>query len=434
MKPIKVGICGLGTVGSGTLKVLLRNQSLISVRAGRTITIAQVASRHDNHTGHTSGIAVTRNVFDVAANPEIDIVVELIGGYDTAKQLILSAIKNGKHVVTANKALIAEHGNELFAAAQENNVIIAYEAAVAGGIPIIKCLKEALSANKINWLAGIINGTANFILTEMGDKQRSFPEALKAAQDLGYAEADPTFDIEGIDACHKLTIMASIAFGIPLQFSRAYVEGISHITPTDISYAETFGYRIKHLGIARHQNDLIELRVHPALLPTDQPIAHINDVLNSVVVDTDALGQTMYTGPGAGAEPTASAVIADIIDIARLIDAPEMATKPLGYPHHQPNTTQTIAPIETIESGYYLRIHAADQPGVMNAITQILGTKGINIRAISQKSIRQNNAFVDVVIITEPVTEALMENTMAQLESLADVQGPMTRIRIERMI
>ena len=433
LKPVKIGICGLGTVGSGTFNLLTRNKSAITSRAGRDIVIEQVGVRHDNHPCDTTHVKVARDIFDIAKNPDIDIVVELIGGYDTAKQLILTAINNGKHVVTANKALIAEHGNEIFQAARKKGVIVAYEAAVAGGIPIIKCLREALVGNRINWLAGIINGTGNFILTEMGDKKRPFGDVLKEAQTLGYAEADPTFDVEGIDACHKLTIMASIAFGIPLQFNKAYTEGISNITPADIEYSEELGYRIKHLGIARQQSTGIELRVHPTLIPANQPIANINGVLNSVVVDTDALGQTMYTGPGAGAEPTASSVIADIIDIARTLNSPETAVNPLSYSVDKLDETIQITPIEEIELSYYLRIHAEDQPGVMNAITQILSKHGINISAITQKAIRKSDGLADIVILTQKIRESTINQAIKSIESLSDIQAPVTRIRIEHM-
>ncbi|MDD7804682.1 MAG: homoserine dehydrogenase [Endozoicomonas sp. (ex Botrylloides leachii)] len=434
MKPVKVGICGLGTVGRGTFNLLTRNKLLIADRAGRDIIIEQVGVRHDNHSCDTTGIKVVRDIFEIARDPAIDIVIELIGGCDTAKQLIMHAIEHGKHVVTANKALIAEHGNELFQAAQRQGVIIAYEAAVAGGIPIIKCLRESLVGNKINCLAGIINGTGNFILTEMGDKQRPFAEVLTEAQALGYAEADPTFDIEGIDACHKLTIIAAIAFGAPLQFNKAYTEGISAITPVDIGYAEAFGYRIKHLGITRQHSSGIELRVHPTLLPAHQPIASMNGALNAIVIDTDALGQTMLSGPGAGSEATASSIIADIVDIVRIIDRPEAAPHPLGYSPDQLNRPSLqVLPITAIESSYYLRIQAQDHPGVMNAITQILSEKGININAITQKAVRQDYCYADVVIITEKVKEALMDQAIQHIESLPDIAAPVIRIRIERM-
>ncbi|KEI71578.1 homoserine dehydrogenase [Endozoicomonas elysicola] len=433
MKPVKVGICGLGTVGGGTFNVLQRNASSIAARAGRPIIIEQVGTRRDNPNCDTGNTRVSRDIFEVAHNPDIDILVETIGGYDIAKELILTAIEQGKHVVTANKALIAEHGNEIFQAAREKNVIVAYEAAVAGGIPIIKCLREGLSANKINWLAGIINGTGNYILTEMGDHNRPFEDVLKEAQALGYAEADPTFDVEGIDACHKLTIMASIAFGIPLQFNKAYTEGISKITPSDIQYAASLGFRIKHLGVARQSQKGIELRVHPTLIPSDRPLANINGVMNSVVVQGDAVGQTMYSGPGAGAEPTASSVIADIIDIARTIEAPDSAVNALGFSADSLSNDLPVLPITETECSFYLRIHADDHPGVMNAVTQVLSSHGINIDAITQKVTREDDGCADIVILTHRIIEITMDKAISELEALADIKSPITRIRVETM-
>ncbi|WP_422133484.1 homoserine dehydrogenase [Endozoicomonas sp. ALD040] len=432
MKPVKVGICGLGTVGSGTFNVLTRNASSIAARTGRPIIVEQIGARRDNPAADTSTTQVTRDIFDVARNPEVDILVETIGGYDVAKELILTAIQHGKHVVTANKALIAEHGNEIFQAAREKNVVVAYEAAVAGGIPVIKCLREGLAGNQVNWLAGIINGTGNFILTEMGDKNRSFEEVLAEAQALGYAEADPTFDVEGIDACHKLTIMASIAFGIPLNFERAYTEGISRITPADIQYAQELGYRIKHLGIARQTDEGVELRVHPTLIPASRPLANINGVLNSVVINADAIGETMMVGPGAGAEPTASSVVADIMDIARALATPEAAPNPLGFSEDQLQSIPVLAIGETL-SPNYLRIHADDHPGVMNAITRILSDRGINMDAITQKAIRESDGFADIVILTQTIKESELDKAIAEIESLSDIQAPVTRIRVETM-
>ncbi len=433
LKPVNIGICGLGTVGSGTFNVLKRNKDIIAARTGRPVLIEQVGVRHDLHGCDTTGIKVSRDIFDVAKNPDIDILIEAIGGYNTAKELILTAIENGKHVVTANKALIAEHGNEIFKAAKNKGVIVAFEAAVAGGIPIIKCLREGLAGNRIHWLAGIINGTGNFILSEMTSKKRSFDNVLKEAQKLGYAEADPTFDIEGIDACHKLTIMASIAFGIPLQFNKAYTEGISKITPADIEYTEELGYRIKHLGIAGQYKSGIELRVHPTLIPANSPLANINGVLNAIVVDGDALGQSMLSGPGAGSEPTASSVIADIIDISRNLESPEATVHPLGFTSTEFNTSPEILSIDEVESSYYLRIHAKDHPGVMNAITQILSQHGININAITQKAIRGHDGYADIVILTHCIKEATANKAITKIESLADIQSPLTRIRIEQI-
>ncbi len=433
LKPVKVGICGLGTVGGGTFNVLQRNARIITARVGRPVIIEQVGARRDNSDCDTGDINVTRDIFAVAHNPEIDILVETIGGYDVAKELILTAIDQGKHVVTANKALIAEHGNEIFQAARDKNVIVAYEAAVAGGIPIIKCLREGLSANSISWLAGIINGTGNYILTEMGDHNRPFADVLKEAQALGYAEADPTFDVEGIDACHKLTIMASIAFGIPLQFTKAYTEGISKITPSDIQYAASLGFRIKHLGVARKAANGIELRVHPTLIPSDRPLANINGVMNSVVIQGDGIGQTMYSGPGAGAEPTASSVIADIVDIARTIDAPDAAVHALGFSAESLSDTLQVLPITETVCSFYLRIHADDHPGVMNAVTRVLSNHGINIDAITQKVTREDDGCADIVILTHRTLEGTMDKAISELEALEDIKSPITRIRVETM-
>lgn len=432
LKPVKVGICGLGTVGSGTFNVLTRNANSIAARAGREIIIAQVGARRDNPDCDLGQTHVTRDIFDIARNPDIDIVVELIGGYTTARDLVLTAIHHGKHVVTANKALIAEHGNEIFQAARENNVIVAYEAAVAGGIPAIKTLREGLAANEMNWLAGIINGTGNFILTEMGDKNRPFADVLKEAQELGYAEVDPTFDVEGIDACHKLTIMASIAFGMPLQFDKAFTEGISQVTPVDIQYAEELGYRIKHLGITRKTSGGVELRVHPALIPAERPLAHINGVLNSVVINADAVGETMLVGPGAGAEPTASSVIADIVDIARTIEHPHSAPNALGYADHAQQPVNVL-PMSETECACYLRIHVEDHPGVINAISSVLSHHDINISAMTQTAAREHDNHTDVVILTQSVKEAVINQALKEIEGLEDIQSPVTRIRVEAM-
>ena len=420
-------------MGGGTFNVLCLNAETIAARAGRTIVVEQVAIRSSNPACDTGNTSITHNVFDIAINPDIDIVIETMGGCTTAKELIMTAIEHGKHVVTANKALIAEYGNEIFKAATDNHVIVAYEAAVAGGIPIIKCLRERMAANQINWMAGIINGTGNYILTEMGDHNRSFEDVLSEAQRLGYAEADPTFDIEGIDACHKLTIMASIAFGIPLQFDKAYSEGISRITPSDIQYAASLGYRIKHLGIARQTDKGIELRVHPTLIPKDRPLANINGVMNSVVIQGNAVGQTMLSGPGAGAEPTASSVIADIIDIARVIDHPQTAVKALGFINDLKTGARDILPISGIVSSYYLRIDAEDHPGVMNSITNILSHHGINIDAITQKADRRNMGYADIVILTHEVQETIMDQAIKAISQLSDVRSPITRIRVEPM-
>ncbi|MDO6513742.1 MULTISPECIES: homoserine dehydrogenase [unclassified Neptuniibacter] len=429
MKPVKVGICGLGTVGGGTYNVLKRNAEEIARRAGRKIIVEEIGARHTNPDCDTKGIQLTDDVFAVAKNPEIDVVVELIGGYDVAKELVLTAIEHGKHVVTANKALIAVHGNEIFEAAQKKNVMVAFEASVAGGIPIIKAIREGLSANKINWLAGIINGTGNFIMTEMRDKGRDFDDVLAEAQALGYAEADPTFDVEGIDAAHKLTILASIAFGIPLQFDKAFTEGISKITRDDVQYAEELGYRIKHLGVSRHTDKGVELRVHPTLIPESALIANVNGVMNAILVDGDAVGQTMYYGPGAGSEPTASAVVADIVDVVRTLTAdrdnrvPHLAFQPSEL------SDAPILPMEQTETAYYLRMNAQEKPGVLAMITSILGGEGINIEAIIQKATSEDQ--VPVIILTQTVVEQKMNDAIAKIEALDEINGSVTRIRVE---
>jgi homoserine dehydrogenase len=429
LKPVKVGICGLGTVGGGTFNVLKRNAEEIARRAGRKIIVEEIGARRINPDCDTKGTQMTSDVLEVARNPEIDVVVELIGGYDVAKELVLTAIEHGKHVVTANKALIAVHGNEIFEAAQKKNVMVAFEASVAGGIPIIKAIREGLSANKINWLAGIINGTGNFIMTEMRDKGRDFDDVLKEAQELGYAEADPTFDVEGIDAAHKLTILASLAFGMPLQFEKAFTEGISKITRDDVQYAEELGYRIKHLGITRRAENGVELRVHPTLIPETALIANVNGVMNAVLVDGDAVGQTMYYGPGAGAEPTASAVVADIVDVVRTLTAdrdnrvPHLAFQPSEL------SDAAILPVEQTESAYYLRMNAEEKPGVLAKITSILGEQGINIEAIIQKETSEDQ--VPVIILTQSVLEQKLNDAIAQIEALAEIGGSVIRIRVE---
>ena len=429
MKPVKVGICGLGTVGGGTFNVLKRNADEIARRAGRKIIVEEIGARHTNPDCDTKVMQITDDIFEVAKNPEIDVIVELIGGYDVAKELVLTAIENGKHVVTANKALIAVHGNEIFEAAQKKNVMVAFEASVAGGIPIIKAMREGLSANKINWLAGIINGTGNFIMTEMRDKGRDFNDVLKEAQELGYAEADPTFDVEGIDAAHKLTILASLAFGVPLQFEKAFTEGISKITREDVQYAEELGYRIKHLGISRRTENGVELRVHPTLIPESALIANVNGVMNAVLVDGDAVGQTMYYGAGAGAEPTASAVVADIVDVVRTLTAdrdnrvPHLAFQPSEL------SDAPILPVEQTESACYLRMNALEKPGVLAKVTSILGAQDINIEAIIQKETSEDQ--VPVIILTQTVLEQKVNDAIEQIEALEEISGSVTRIRVE---
>ena len=435
MKSIKVGLLGIGTVGSGTFNVLTRNQEEIVRRAGRGIEITMVAARNTARaTELTNGqVKVVGDANLVVNDPEIDIVVELIGGYDVAKELVLKAIANGKHVVTANKALIAAHGNEIFKAAQEKGVMVAFEAAVAGGIPIIKALREGLTANRIDWIAGIINGTTNFILSEMRDKGLDFKVVLAEAQRLGYAEADPTFDIEGVDAAYKLTIMASIAFGIPVQFDKAYVEGITKLQATDIRYAEQLGYRIKLLGITRQTANGIELRVHPTLIPATRLIANVEGAMNAVMVRGDAVGETLYYGNGAGAEPTASAVIADLVDITRLASAdPEHRVPYLAF---QPNAMADtpVLPISEVTTSYYLRMQVADKPGVLADVTRILADSSISIDAMLQKEPSEGETQTDIIMLTHQTQERNIEAAIAKIESLPTVVGSVTKIRLEEL-
>ena len=434
MKPVKVGICGLGTVGGGTYNVLQRNAQEIARRAGRVIEVAQIATRTPNPSCNVGdNIQVTDDVFAVVNNPEIDVVVELIGGYGLALEIVMQAIANGKHVVTANKALIAVHGNDIFAAAREKGVMVMFEAAVAGGIPIIKALREGLAANRVQWLAGIINGTGNFILTEMRDKGRTFADVLAEAQALGYAEADPTFDVEGIDAAHKLTILASLAFGIPLQFDKAYTEGITKLTTADVNYAEAFGYRIKHLGIARRTEQGVELRVHPTLIPADRLLANVHGVMNAVMVNGDAVGSTLYYGAGAGAEPTASAVVADIIDVARaLATTPDCRVPHLAF-GADVLSDLPILPVAEVETAYYLRLQAQDRPGVLARVASILSERGINIESIMQKEVEEQDGLVPIIILTHRVREQSMDDAIAAMEALDEVAGPLMRIRVEQL-
>ena len=435
MKPINVGLLGIGTVGGGTWTVLTRNQEEITRRAGRPIRITAVADRNLEHARSLTGdqVKLTDDAFSLVNDPDIDIIVELIGGYTTAKELVLQAIENGKHVVTANKALLAVHGNEIFAAAQKKGVMVAFEAAVAGGIPIIKALREGLSANRIQWIAGIINGTTNFILSEMRDKGLSFDMALKDAQALGYAEADPTFDIEGIDAAHKATLMASIAFGIPVQFDKAYVEGITQLQAKDIRFAEQLGYRIKLLGIAKRKTNGVELRVHPTLIPTKRLIANVEGAMNAVLVQGDAVGATLYYGKGAGAEPTASSVIADLVDVTRL----HTADKHHRVPHlaFQPDqlTDFPILPIEEVETAYYMRMRAVDKPGVLADITRILADLDISIDAMLQKEPAEGEDQTDIVLLTHVAKEKAVNAAMANIEALPSIAGKVTRIRLEQL-
>jgi homoserine dehydrogenase len=434
LKPVRVGLLGLGTVGGGVVNVLARNQHEIARRAGRGIVVTHAAARETSFPGvDTRDIELSRDAFAVVDDPGVDVVVELIGGYSPARELVLRAIEQGKHVVTANKALIALHGNELFAAAHERGVMIAFEAAVAGGIPIIKALREGLAANRIEWAAGIINGTSNFILTEMRDKGRGFADVLAEAQKLGYAEADPTFDIEGVDAAHKLTIIASIAFGIPLQFDKVYTEGISAITGEDVAYAEELGYRIKHLGLTRRTDSGVELRVHPTLIPHRRLIANVDGVMNAVLVKGDAVGPTLYSGAGAGREPTASAVVADLVDVARTLTTdPGNRVPHLAF---QPDRLSDIPvlPIEAVETAYYLRLRAADRPGVLADVCQILATQGISIEAVLQKEPADDAREVTIIMLTHRVLEGQMNEAVRRIEALESISGPVRRIRLETM-
>ena len=435
MKPINVGLLGIGIVGGGTFTVLARNREEIARRAGCDITMKMVADKDlERARSIVSGRAtLTADAYAVVHHPDIDIVVELIGGTTIAKELILKAIANGKHVVTANKALLAQHGNEIFAAAQKKDVMVAFEAAVGGGIPIIKSLREGLTANRIEWIAGIINGTSNFILSEMRDKGTSFDAVLKEAQRLGYAEADPTFDVEGIDAAHKLTIMAAISFGIPMRFASAYVEGVSRLAQEDIRYAGELGYRIKLLGIAKRKAAGIELRVHPTLIPEQRLIANVEGVMNAILVKGDAVGQTMYYGAGAGAEPTASAVVADLVDVARMMTAdPEHRVPHLAF---QPDRLSDlpILPIGEVETRYYLRMRVLDRPGVLADITRVLADLGISIEAMVQKEPHEGEEQVTIIMLTHLTLEKHVEVALRRVEALPVVSGKVTRIRLEEL-
>jgi homoserine dehydrogenase len=435
MKPVKIGLLGLGTVGGGTVNVLKRNAEEISRRAGRAIEVSHASARDLGKARicDTTGIILTTNPAEVVDAPEVDVVVELIGGDTLAYEMVMKAIANGKHVVTANKALIAKHGNEIFAAAQAKGVVVAFEAAVAGGIPIIKAIREGLAGNRIEWLAGIINGTGNFILTEMRDKGRDFADVLAEAQALGYAEADPTFDVEGIDAAHKLTILASIAFGIPLQFEKAYTEGITRITREDVTYAEELGYRIKHLGVARRTEGGIELRVHPTLIPERRLIANVNGVMNAVLVKGDAVGPTLYYGAGAGAEATASAVVADIVDVVRALTAdPGNRVPHLAFQPDQLSDLP-ILPMEEVVTAYYLRLQVEDRPGVLADITRIFGEAGISIEAVLQKEPAEGETNVSLIMLTQRVKERSMNQALAAIARLDAVTGEPIRIRMESL-
>jgi homoserine dehydrogenase len=432
VKPVSVGIVGLGTVGGGAFNLLRENAAEISRRTGREIRVSHVGVRRDNPDYDLSGTQVSKDIFAVVNDPAIDIVVEVIGGTTTARDVVMQAIANGKHVVTANKALLAEYGNEIFAAAEKKGVYVAFEAAVAGGVPIVKVMREGLAANRIEWLAGIINGTGNFILSEMREKGRDFYDVLTEAQALGYAEADPTFDVEGIDAAHKLTILASLAFGVPLQFKKAYTEGITKLTREDVAYAEELGFRIKHLGIARRVEKGIELRVHPTLIPAERLIANVNGVKNAVLVQSDPVGATLYYGSGAGAGPTASSIVADIVDVVRSMGSEQSNFVPhLAFQPHAITDTP-ILPMEDVVTSYYLRLTANDRPGVLADVTRILSQHGISIEAILQKPAHEAGS-VPVIILTKPVVEREMNHAIAGMEGLNDIIGKVVRIRLENL-
>ena len=435
MKPINVGLLGIGTVGGGTFTVLQRNAEEITRRAGRPIRITVVADKNVELAKKVTGGAcrVTDDAFSVVADPEVDIVIELIGGYGVAKELVLKAIANGKHVVTANKALLATHGNEIFKAAQDKGVMVAFEAAVAGGIPIIKALREGLTANRIEWIAGIINGTTNFILSEMRDKGLSFDTVLKEAQRLGYAEADPTFDIEGVDAAHKITILSALAFGIPMQFDKAYIEGISKLDAIDIKYAEQLGYRIKLLGITKRTEEGVELRVHPTLIPSKRLIANVEGAMNAVLVQGDAVGSTLDYGKGAGAEPTASAVIADLVDVTRTATAdPQNRVPHLAF---QPNAMADIKilPMDDVITSYYLRLRVQDKPGVLADITRILADEQISIDAVIQKEPEEGEEQTDLIMLTHQTREKRINAAIKKIEALGVVAGKVTKLRLEEL-
>jgi len=420
-------------VGSGTFNLLADNADIIAARAQTPLQVVHVGARRDNPACELGDIRVSRDIFEVARDPEVQILVELIGGTTVARELIEEAIRNRKHVVTANKALIAEFGNEIFALADENNVTVRYEAAVAGGIPIIKALREGLAGNRIEWLAGIINGTGNFILSEMRDKGREFADVLAQAQALGYAEADPTFDVEGIDAAHKLVILASLAFGMPLQFAAVYTEGITRLTPQDLGYAQELGYRIKHLGVARQNGEGVELRVHPTLIPEQRLLANVNGVKNAVLVEGDAVGPTLYYGAGAGAQPTASAVVADLVDLARDISVGQSCRIPaLGFARDSLRNLP-IVPMEEVETAWYLRMEAQDKPGVMSRVTSIFSEQGISIEGLIQKAPAQGETCVPVIVLTNKVAQGSVDKAVRAIEVLDAINGDIARIRVEAL-
>lgn len=433
MRSVKVGICGMGTVGAGVYNVVTRNSQHINARAGCEIDIVQIGARRDNPHCDTADTPVVRDIFDVVKNPQVDIVVELIGGTTVARELVLAALEHGKHVVTANKALIAEHGMEIFSVAASKGLTVSYEAAVAGGIPIIKALREGLAANQINWLAGIINGTTNFILSEMDSKGRDFADVLAEAQAKGYAEADPTFDVEGIDAAHKLVILASLAFATPLSLEGLYTDGITRLEPQDVAYARELGYVIKHLGIARLSEQGVELRVHPTLVPKTSLIAGVNDVANAVMVSADAVGSTLFYGPGAGAEPTASAVIADLVDVARVMGSDPSHVVPLLGRDLKALKQQPTMQIDEIDTSFYMRFSALDRPGVLSDITKIMADAGISIEAIIQREQPAGEDYVNVIILTNVTREKVLSGAVKHIELLNSVDGQVTFIRVEHL-
>ena len=433
MKSVNIGICGLGTVGGGTLNVLRENAELITARAAARLQVIHVGARHDSPACDLAGIRVSRDIFEVARDPEVDILVELIGGTTVARELVETAIIAGKHVVTANKALIAEFGNEIFALAEKHCVEVRYEAAIAGGIPIVKALREGLAANRIEWLAGIINGTGNYILTEMRDRGREFADVLAEAQALGYAEADPAFDVEGTDAAHKLVILASLAFGMPLQFDAVYTEGITELTTQDVGYALELGYIIKHLGIAKQTDEGVELRVHPTLIPDDLLLADVDGVKNAILVEGSAVGSTLYYGAGAGARPTASAVVADLIDLARDVGVDASARLPALGVALADLRSLPIIPIEKVKTPWYLRMEVADKPGVLSRVASIFSEQGISIEALIQRAPDQGQTLVSLIVLTNKAPQDSVDIAVREIEALKTINGKVTRIRVEAL-
>ena len=433
MKSVNIGICGLGTVGGGTLNVLRDNAELITARAAARLQVIHVGARHDSPACDLAGIRVSQDIFEVARDPEVDILVELIGGTTVARELVEAAIIAGKHVVTANKALIAEFGNEIFALAEKHGVEVRYEAAIAGGIPIVKALREGLAANRIEWLAGIINGTGNYILTEMRDRGREFADVLAEAQALGYAEADPAFDVEGTDAAHKLVILASLAFAIPLQFDAVYTEGITELTTQDVGYALELGYIIKHLGIAKRTDEGVELRVHPTLIPDDLLLADVDGVKNAILVEGSAVGSTLYYGAGAGARPTASAVVADLIDLARDVGVDVNARLPALGVALADLRSLPIIPIEKVKTPWYLRMEVADKPGVLSRVASIFSEQGISIEALIQRAPGQGQTLVSLIVLTNKAPQDSVDIAVCEIEALETINGKVTRIRVEAL-